>query len=104
MSTDTGIKFDNEKPRCDLVFAGFADALLEVAKVGTFGAKKYTDNGWREVSNGRERYRSALYRHMLADDIVDEDSGLLHSAHAAWNALAVLQMELAEAAEAPHSI
>lgn len=94
MTTDSGIKFDQEKPRCSLVFSGFADALLEVAKVGTFGAGKYTDNGWKEVPEGTERYRSAMYRHMLSHEHLDPESGLPHAAHAAWNALAVLQMEL----------
>lgn len=38
-----GIKLDQGKQRPDLVMAGFAHALHEVAKVSTFGAEKYTD-------------------------------------------------------------
>lgn len=89
-----GAKLDANKPNCDLVFGGFADALLEVAKVGTFGAAKYTDNGWKQVPNGVNRYRSAAYRHLLASRFLDEDSSLPHLAHAAWNCLAALQLLL----------
>jgi hypothetical protein len=35
----TGIKHDKEKARVALVLGGFANALLDVSKVGTFGAK-----------------------------------------------------------------
>lgn len=87
-----GAKLDANKPDCDLVFGGFAKALLEVAKVGTFGAGKYTDNGWKSVPNGIRRYRSAAYRHMLALEFLDKDSNLPHLAHAAWNCLAVLEL------------
>ena len=87
-----GAKLDASKPDCDLVFSGFAKALLEVAKVGTFGATKYTDNGWKSVPNGIRRYRSAAYRHLLALEFLDKDSNLPHLAHAAWNCLAVLEL------------
>ena len=46
-----GAKDDGVKPRTDLVLGGFSRALLEVSQVGTFGANKYTDNGWMEVPN-----------------------------------------------------
>lgn len=87
-----GAKLDSGKPNCDLVFGGFANALLEVAKVGTFGAAKYTPQGWKSVPNGVERYRSAAYRHLLTSKLIDEDSGLPHLAMAAWNCLAALEL------------
>jgi hypothetical protein len=91
---EPGSKLDANKPNCDLVFSGFANALLEVAKVGTYGADKYTENGWKEVPDGVRRYRSALYRHMLTTENYDLNTNLLHTAHAAWNALAVLELML----------
>lgn len=87
-----GAKLDLNKPNCDLVFSGFASALLDVAKVGTFGANKYTPHGWLYVPNGIERYRSAVYRHLLAIDFTDKESKLPHLAHAAWNCLAALEL------------
>lgn len=92
-----GAKLDQGKPRVGLVLGGFARALLEVSKVGTFGANKYTDNGWKEVENGEERYTDAMHRHVLAEAagvLTDDESGLHHAAHAAWNALARLEFML----------
>lgn len=89
-----GAKLDAHKPRTGLVLLDFSHALTEVAHVGTFGATKYTDHGWLSVPNGRERYTDALFRHLLANEPYDPDSGLLHAAHAAWNALARLELQL----------
>jgi len=90
-----GAKLDMGKPRVSLVLGGFARALTEVAKVGTYGAKKYTDNGWMEVPNGIERYSDAKMRHQMAEakgEECDQDTGYLHAAHEAWNALAKLDL------------
>jgi hypothetical protein len=79
-----------------LVLYGFADALIEVGKVATFGAKKYTRDGWKSVPDGIRRYTDAGMRHQLAEakEPFDKESGLLHASHAAWNALARLQLLL----------
>lgn len=90
-----GAKADGAKIRPALVLGGFARALREVSKVGTFGAVKYTDNGWMEVPNGVERYDDAKMRHWLdekAGVAVDKDTLLVHAAHEAWNALARLDL------------
>lgn len=90
-----GLKYDDGKPNLSLVFGGFYKALLAVGYIGTFGAKKYTPNGWKEVDNARERYESALLRHSLAAvgaNPFDNESGHLHLAHAAWNALALFEL------------
>lgn len=91
-----GAKLDAGKVRCGLVNTGFARALLEVGRVGTLGAAKYTDNGWMQVPNGESRYNDALHRHLLKSAVEphDPDSGQLHYAHAAWNALAILELML----------
>lgn len=94
-----GAKLDAGKPRVGLVLGAFASALMEVAKVGTMGAAKYTDDGWLSVPNGVSRYDDAGLRHTLkrlAGEELDPDSGLLHAAHEAWNALAVLELMLRE--------
>lgn len=92
-----GMKYDEGKPNLSLVFGGFNKALLDVGYIGTFGARKYTPNGWKEVDNLYERYSSALLRHMFAamssrvKDIYDNETGRLHLAHVAWNALALTE-------------
>ena len=97
MSAEKGVKLDTGKPRMDLVLGGFSKALLEVGRVGTFGADKYSDNGWQYVDNGIERYLSAMIRHYLnykTGELTDKESGLSHLSHMAWNALAVLQLDM----------
>lgn len=94
-----GAKLDAGKPRVALVLGGFANALLEVSKVGTYGAKKYTDNGWKEVKNGDARYADAAGRHRLyreGGQDYDPDTKLLHLAHECWNVLAELELVLEE--------
>ncbi len=94
-----GAKGDAGKVRPALVVGDFARALLEVAKVATYGADKYTARGWVDVPNGQERYTDAMYRHLLAEatgEPLDGDSGLMHAACAAWNALARLELVLRE--------
>ncbi len=97
---EPGAKLDaNKSP----VFRGLLDyfprACLEVAKVSAFGASKYTWKGWETVVDGINRYGDAAARHALYESIeglYDKDSGLLHQAHMAWNALARLELMLKE--------
>jgi hypothetical protein len=101
---EPGAKVDAGKPRMHLITGGMARALVEVAKIGTFGAAKYTDGGWVDVPDGFRRYedaqqRHAAYRHM--GEIFDKDSKELHLAHEAWNALAKLDLYLREQERQP---
>ena len=92
-----GKKYDEGKNRMGLVLQGFANALWEVGRVGTFGANKYSANSWQNLANGKERYLDALCRHLfkhLQGEKVDDESGLLHLGHLAWNALCLLEFEL----------
>lgn len=92
MATEKGVKLDQGKVRMELLPL---DALEEVAKVLTFGAIKYTDNGWQEVEDGYERYKGALLRHLTAiskGEEYDPESGLLHESHVACCALFMLYM------------
>lgn len=93
-----GAKLDAGKVRMGLVMRGFTRALFEVGRVGTYGAGKYTPNGWLEVENGEERYMDAAYRHLAEDELnpFDTSAALFHLAQAAWNLLAVLELRLRE--------
>jgi len=94
-----GAKLDAGKVRPSLVLGGFARALWEVSKVGTYGATKYTDNGWMEVADGDKRYDDAKMRHWLKEKMgekCDKDTNLTHLAHEAWNALARLDLHIRE--------
>lgn len=101
-----GAKLDAGKLRPALVLGAFANALVAVIKVGTDGAAKYSDNGWLQVPNGFARYDDAARRHTLKRDkgeTHDADSGSLHLAHEAWNALARLELYLREQEKANNS-
>jgi hypothetical protein len=92
-----GAKVDAGKNRLSLVLEAFSRSLWAVGEVGTFGANKYTDNGWLEVEHAHERYTDAMYRHLMKEAMgedIDLDSELLHAAHTAWNALARLELFL----------
>lgn len=95
---EVGAKLDHGKLRPALVLGGFSKALVEVSKVGTYGAQKYTDNGWKGVPNGKQRYRDAALRHWLKEMngaiINEEDGDVFHLAQTIWNLLAVLELEL----------
>jgi hypothetical protein len=96
MAARKGVKYDGGKERAHLVLTGFSRALLEVAWVGTQGALKYAEDDWLYVENGFARYSDAMMRHILKErkSKHDEESGLLHAAHIAWNALARLELGL----------
>lgn len=93
-----GAKLDCGKVRPSLILGAMPRALLAVAEVGTYGANKYSDGGWLSVPEGVKRYTAARDRHRLMEAVEphDAESGLLHAAHDAWNALARLELLLRE--------
>lgn len=94
---DNGAKLDAGKPDTSLLLM-FGRALLEVSKVSTVGAAKYTRGGWQFVPEGVQRYTAALLRHLFKENYerLDNDTELLHAAQVAWNALARLELLLRE--------
>lgn len=85
------LKFDYNKPRMSLVPASLN---LEVAKVLTYGARKYKPDNWRKVKS-LERYLDALERHLMAyksGEMVDPESGLSHMSHIACNVAFLIEL------------
>ena len=90
-----GMKYDGGKLLANILFEDFSNALTGVMEVATFGANKYARNSWTGVPDPLKRYRDAMVRHQLAmgrGEVYDEESGILHAAHFAWNALATLEL------------
>ena len=88
-----GQRYNKGKPRYDLIPP---DALAAVVDVFTFGASKYNDRNW-ELGMPWMAVVASLKRHLSAwehGELSDSESGLLHTAHLAWNALALLTYEL----------
>lgn len=80
--TEEGVKFDNEKPRYDLIPP---EMLHQVAEILTFGAAKYGSRNW-EKGMCWGRVFAALMRHMWAwwrGENTDPETGKSHLAHAA---------------------
>ena len=78
-----------------------SSALVAVAQVLGFGAKKYAPNNWRKVDR-RSRYLDATLRHLAAynqGEDCDPESGISHLAHAACSCLFLLACELEDHGE-----
>lgn len=91
---EQGIKFDSDKPEYGLVPA---NALHEIVKVLTYGARKYSRENWRQVPERERRYFDAMMRHLWAvrrGELVDNETGVSHYAHAGCCLLYLLEMEL----------
>jgi hypothetical protein len=94
----SGKKFDTGKPRMSLLPS---QALLEVGKVFTFGAKKYGDHNWR-AGIQYSRLTSAGMRHRIEHNSgtdLDKESGIYHLAHSIANDLMQLQFLLEKRTE-----
>lgn len=84
-----GRKNDDGKVRLDLLPT---EALEEIAKVLTFGAKKYAAHNWRKGFVW-SRTVAAMLRHLYAwmrGEDKDPESGLSHMAHVGCNVLFLL--------------
>ena len=90
-----GVKDDSGKVLGGVI-GDFGLALMEVGKIGTYGANKYTRGGWQSVPDGMQRYEDAMWRHLLcaAEEGVDPESGYEHELHMVWNALAKLELRI----------
>lgn len=93
--SEAGKKYDAGKPRWDLVPLR---AHSEFVDVLTFGAEKYTANGWRQVIGWRWRYTRAGLGHVIKymmGQRNDEETRKHHLAHALCCFYFVLEHELA---------
>lgn len=84
--------FKDKKLRWDLLPL---QEIEDVVKVYTAGAEKYGDNNWQGLENGYQRYKAALFRHLLAyekGEISDQETHCKHLACVVWNAIAMLYL------------
>lgn len=89
-----GVKFDAGKPRWSLLPWG---AVRHIVDVLTYGAKKYADNNWMKVPEWKDRYDSALERHLVAwrsGEWLDPETKMPHLAHAGACLLFLLSLEV----------
>ena len=91
-----GAKFDDGKPRWDLLPYGPVSKVVDVL---TFGAKKYGQDTWTTVPNAKNRYFAAMMRHIVAwkgGEKTDQESGIHHLAHATCCVLFLLWFDIKE--------
>ena len=92
-----GIKHDQGKLRWDLLPV---EPVEELVKVVTYGATKYSEQGWKDVEPYADRYYAACLRHLMAwrkGEKYDKESGLSHLAHAMCCIVFILWKDCAEA-------
>lgn len=92
MSEATGIKYDQEKPDMALLST---IALVEMAKVMTFGKQKYSAHNWRGGFKW-SRVLSAAMRHLtsyIGGEDKDTETGISHLAHCACCIMFLLEFE-----------
>ena len=61
------------------------DAVIEILE---FGAKKYDENNWMLLTDPKNRYENAAWRHLLAmvrGEVDDPETGKAHAAHLGCN-------------------
>ena len=87
-----GIKNDQKKNRWDCLPLPLFEGI---AKVMTYGAKKYNENpddpNWLKVKGGKNRYYAAMMRHLCSyqkGELIDTESNLKHIDHFMFNAMA----------------
>ena len=93
-NSKAGLKYDNEKPRMELLPP---KAIVEVAKVLTFGATKYSPENWKLLENLQTRYSGATLRHIFSimdGEELDPETGYYHEAHAICCLLFKLEAKL----------
>ena len=101
-------KRKNGKIRMELVDQGFPLALMELGRVMTWANenKGYKDHDWKQLPDAENGFKGAAARHRVNFDAqrafgnemldcVDEESGIIHLAHEAFNVLALLELALA---------
>lgn len=89
-----------ERPMARGLLDYFGDALAEVAYVSYHGNAQHNPDQPMHWARGKsDDHADCLLRHLAERGTLDDD-GLRHSAKVAWRALALLQIELEEAADA----
>ena len=69
--------------------------MEDIVRVYTAGANKYGANKWQNLPDGYQRYKAALFRHLVEyekGNWLDNETNCIHLAQVAWNAIAMLHI------------
>lgn len=95
-SDDQTLRKDAGKLRYDLIPPEWIEGLVSVLQMG---AEKYEDNGWRKRIMEDRRVLASGMRHREAyrkGQKYDEESGLHHLLHSAWNDLCLYYYDITD--------
>lgn len=93
-ATTDSKKYDQGKLRWDLLPLNLIEKVVEIY---TFGAEKYGANTWQNLEDGYNRYKAAMFRHLMEfekGNVVDDETGKEHLAHMVWNAIAMMHFAM----------
>lgn len=93
MGQKEGARFSSGKNRFDLVPPWSMD---QIAQVYTYGTRKYDDDNWWKGLRWKRDVLGCIFRHVwkwVRGEKWDDESGLHHLAHAAWNCIALMEYE-----------
>ena len=94
-----GDRFNKGKPGVHLIPL---DALVELARVYDYGENKYSAHNWEKGLSWDKGIKASLLRHLArwsCGEDYDEESGLPHDVHIAFNALALITMRIRDIGE-----
>ena len=93
MGQKTAGRFSAGKIRYDLVAPW---GMEQIAKVYTYGTIKYDDDNWWKGLRWKRDVLGCIFRHVwkwVRGEKLDDESGLHHLAHAAWNCITLMEYE-----------
>jgi hypothetical protein len=93
MGKSTAGRFNEGKIRYDLIAPLPLD---ELARVYTYGTVKYDDDNWWKGLKWKKEVFGCITRHIwkwMRGEKYDDESGLHHLAHAAWNCFTLMEYE-----------
>ena len=93
MGKETAARFSEGKIRYDLMAPW---ALEQIARVYTYGTIKYSDDNWWKGLKWKKDVFGCILRHVwkwFRGQQNDDESGIHHLAHAAWNCIALMEYE-----------
>jgi len=94
MTNESALRYNQGKPGVHLVPL---DTLVDLARVYDYGAIKYSPHNWEKGLPWNKGVAASLLRHLAkwqTGEDNDEESGLPHDLHIAFNALALIAYRL----------
>ena len=94
---DKAERHNEGKPELDYILE-FPKTLICIANVMSQGATKYSVDNWKKGGKPNSEYYSACLRHLLRarKEEVDKESGQYHIAHAIWNLMAMMELNIVD--------